>query len=198
MKNPKNIIKVPASIALALLLVMVAGAAKSLSPKEARKSIASIPGLEFDPNLVRIKSIEPGSGGAIVEAQFETAFRLDNKGEWVAAEVRLGNGKWENLELLTTAIRNEKIKRTRDRLQALGAAIDAYYREQNYYPRARDMVELTDLLAPKYMNTVIRDDLWSKYLQYSSDGKSYRIQSLGPDGKPDTSDEITLENGTLR
>ena len=74
MRKFKNIIKVPASITLALLLVMVAGAAKSLSPNEARKAIASIPGLDFDPNLVRIKSIEPGSGGAIVEAQFETAF----------------------------------------------------------------------------------------------------------------------------
>jgi hypothetical protein len=195
---PKKIIKVLASLTLALLLVMVAGAAKSLSPKEAREAIASIPGLEIDPKLVRIKSIDAGSGGAIVEVQFETAFRLEKKKDWVAAEVRLGNGKWEDLELVVTAVRNEKIKRTRDRLQTLATAIDAYYREKSYYPRARDMVELTDLLAPKYINTVIRDDLWLRYLQYSSDGKSYRIQSLGPDGKPDTNDEITLEDGTLR
>jgi hypothetical protein len=196
--SPKKILHFLASLILALFLVMAAGAAKGLSPKEARNAIASIPGLEMDPNLVRVKSIGSGSDGAIVEAQFEIAFRLQNKGNWVAAEMRLADGKWEDLELIATAVRNEKIRRTQQRLETLSAAIDAYGGEFKYYPRARDIIELTDLLAPKYMNTVIRTDFWSKYLQYSSDGKSYRLQSLGPDGKENTGDEIMVESRTSK
>lgn len=173
-----------------------------LSSKEARKTIASIPGFEFDPKLVRIKSIEPpgstGGGGAIVESQFNATFRLEKKGEWRVAEVRLGDGRWEDMELIVTAVRNEKIKRTRDNLQALATAIAAFQRDQGYYPRALNIAELTDQLAPRYINSVIRTDHWFKEFIYSSDGASYRLQSLGPDSKANTGDEITLENGTLK
>src|SRR5437867_1538562 len=116
---------------LALCAAIIAGAATNLGPgpKEARDAIATIPGLEFNPKQVRIKSIDPIRGGAVVEAQIETAFRLDNDGKWKVAEMRLGDGRWENIELIVTAVRNEKIKRTRDELQAFSAAIAAYHRE---------------------------------------------------------------------
>ncbi len=182
--------------------LFIVSAATSLSPKEARQTIANIPGFEFDPNLVRIKSIDPpsdvGRGGAIVEAEFSTAYRLEKReGKWQVMEMRLGDGHWADMQLIITAVRNEKIKRTRERLSALGGAISGYYRDQGYYPRARDIVELLDLLTPRYINKAERDDLWSTYLQYSSDGNSYRLQSLGPDAKPNTGDEITLANGAI-
>jgi hypothetical protein len=179
-------------------MVMVVGAAQSLSPKEARNAIADIPGFELDPKLIRIKNIDPGSGGAIVEAQFNMFFRLEKDKEWEVAELRLSNGKWEDIELVVTAVRNEKIKRTKDRLQALVTAIKTYHQEYSYYPRARDIVELTDILAPKYINTVIRADLWSNQLQYTTDGKTYSLQSPGPDGKPGTDDDIAIENGSYK
>lgn len=188
------------SFVWACTAIVVLGASSSLGTKEARRAIANIPGLEFDPKLVSIKSIEPpnaNGGSAIVEAQFLTAFRLQKRQDWQVAEIRLGNGNWEDAELIITAIRNEKIKRTRERLTSLASAIAAYQREQGYYPRARDIVDLTDQLAPKYINAVLRDDLWATSFQYSSDGKSYRLQSWGPDKKPTTGDEITLQNGQL-
>ena len=188
-----------ASAMLALFLIMAAGAANSLSPKEAREAIATIPGFEFNPKMVRIKDIEPGSGGAIVEAQFDSTFRLDKRdNRWEVVEVRLGDSRWEDMELIVTAVRNEKIKRSRDQLLSFGAAITSYQREYGYYPRARDIVELTDILVPKYMNSVIRSDLWLNNYQYSTNGNGYRLQSLGPDGKANTGDEITLENGEFK
>ena len=188
------------NLILACTAIVVLGAGNNLGTKEARRAIANIPGLEFDPKLVSIKSIEPSnasSGSAIVEAQFLTAFRLQKREAWQVAEIRLGNGHWEDVELIITAIRTEKIKRTRERLTSLAGAIAAYQREQGYYPRARDIVDLTDQLAPKYINSVLREDLWATSFQYSSDGKSYQLQSWGSDKKPATGDEITLENGQI-
>lgn len=181
------------------VVVLALGAnPETLSPKEARKVIANIPGFEFDPDLVRIQSIDPprdvGKGGAVVEALFTAAFRVEHKDKWQVAEMRLGNGQWEDVELITTAVKNEKIKRTKERLEKLSIALESYYQKQGYYPRSRDITELTDQLFPAYINASIRTDLWSTYLLYSSDGKSYQLQSLGPDKKANTGDEIEIKS----
>ena len=176
------------------VVVLALAAPDSLSPKEARKVIANIPGFEFDPDLVRIQSIDPpknvGRGGAVVEAQFMAAFRVEKKDSWQVAEVRLGNGQWEDMELITSAVRNEKIKRTKERLEKMSVALENYYKAKGSYPQVRDIVALTDLLVPDYINPSIRTDLWSNYLLYSSDGKTYQLQSLGPDKKTNSGDEI--------
>jgi hypothetical protein len=183
---------------VSLITLALASPLDSLSPKEARKVISSIPGFEFDPELVRIQSIDPpknvGRGGAVVEALFTTAFRVEKKERWQASEVRLGNGQWEDIELITTAVKNEKIKRTKEKLALLDQAIKDYYQKQGYYPRVRDIVELTDLLVPAYINSSIRTDLWNTYLVYNSDGKTYELKSLGPDKKPSSGDEIESKN----
>ncbi|MEW6730028.1 MAG: hypothetical protein AB1489_01705 [Acidobacteriota bacterium] len=184
------------ALLLTLGVVLAVHAAIGPSSKEAREAIASIPGFEFDAKRVRVKSIENNGSGAVVEAQCELAFRLVKKKNWQVAEMRLSDGRWEEMDLIVTAVRNEKIRRTRVLLQELADAIASYQREQGYYPRARDVVELTDLLVPRYMNRVIRSDLWSNYLEYISDGKTYRLQSLGPDRKA-IGDEILIENGKL-
>ena len=59
------------------------------------------------------------------------------------------------------------------------------------------IVELTDQLVPRYINIFSRVDLWGNYYVYSSDGKNYRLHSLGPDGKESSGDEIILNNGAL-
>lgn len=178
-------------------MVLALAAPESLSPKEARKVIANIPGFEFDPDLVRIQSIDPpknvGRGGAIVEVQFTAAFRVEKKDSWQVAEVRLGNGQWEDMELITSAVRNEKIKRTKERLEKISLALENYYKTKGSYPQVRDIVALTDLLVPDYINPSIRTDLWSNYLLYSSDGKTYQLQSLGPDKKTNSGDEIEVK-----
>lgn len=187
------------------LLILLSGlaifaAGERLGAKDARKTIAQIPGLEFDDKYVRIVKITPpgSGGGAIVEAEIDTAYRLEkDRDHWRVAEVQLANGRWEDVELISTAIRTEKIKRTKERIQQLSIAIKSYFDNQKYYPRADDIVALTDMLVPHYMNKLLRNDYWNNYFRYTSNGQIYRLQSSGPDGKADSGDEITLENGNF-
>lgn len=180
------------------VVVLALAAPESLSPKEARKAIATITGFELDPNLVRIESIDPpknvGRGGAVVQAQITAAFRIEKKDSWQVAELRLGNGQWEDVELITSAVKNEKIKRTQERLNNFSLALEKFRKEKGYYPQTRDIVVLTDLLVPDYINPSVRTDFWSSYLLYSSDGKTYELESLGPDKKASSGDEIKVKS----
>ena len=47
------------------------------------------------------------------------------------------------------------------------------------------------------MNTIIRLDAWSHEFEYKGTSASYRLASMGPDGKPGTGDEIVFENGQM-
>jgi hypothetical protein len=40
-------------------------------------------------------------------------------------------------------------------------------------------------------------DAWSREFDYKGESASYRLASLGPDGKPGTGDDIVFENGRL-
>ena len=51
-------------------------AAGDLSPKEARKLIARMAGIQLPSDAVRVKDISTSGNSAVVTAQVETAFRL--------------------------------------------------------------------------------------------------------------------------
>ena len=85
-------------IVVASLFIGAAGLARELGAREAREKIAQALGLD-KPDNVHIKNISRGMGDdAIVEAQFEAAFRFtaDNQGNWQAVEVRAGDRRWES------------------------------------------------------------------------------------------------------
>jgi len=157
--------------------------------------------LGFDkPDNVHIKNISHGMGGeAIVEAQFDAAFRFtaDKEGKWQAVDVRAGDRKWESIELIQTALRKEKALRTGAELRAIATALEAYRRDKGSYVQAETGSALIDHLAPNYLSSIIRLDAWSRELNYKGSSNSYRLSSLGPDGKADTDDDIVFENGRL-
>src|ERR1700675_2292321 len=80
-------------------------AAGDLSPKEARKLIARMAGIELPSDAVRVKEISTTGNTAVVTAQVETAFRAvkDDKGKWRIAEIRTGDRRWEDLDTLMKA-----------------------------------------------------------------------------------------------
>ena len=190
-----------AFIAIITLLAFLAvvALARELGAREAREKIAAA--LGFDkPDRVHIKSITPGSGNqAIVEAQFDAAFRFntDQQGNWQAVEVRTGDRNWESIELIQTAVRKEKALRTTADLRTIATALEAFRRERGYYVVADSNSALIDNLAPRYLNAIIRLDAWSHEFQYKGSNSGYRLASLGADGKPDSGDEIVFENGQL-
>jgi hypothetical protein len=196
MKSTTRALAVLAAI-FSLLCVIVF--AKELGAREAQEAIAEALSLDKR-ERVRIKSIDAGMGDqAIVEATVDATFRLvgDKDGKWKAVEARTGDRQWESLELISTAVRKEKVLRTTADMRTLATALEAFQRERGFYVAADTGAALIDHLSPRYMGTVLRLDAWSNEFQYRGTATAYRLLSLGPDGSPDTGDEIIIENGQL-
>ncbi|MFY9619824.1 MAG: type II secretion system protein GspG [Pyrinomonadaceae bacterium] len=172
-------------------------AAGDLTPKEARKVIARLAGIELPSDAVRIKSISPMGNSAVVVAQVETAFRLVNdKDKWRVAEIRTGDRRWEDMDLLVRALNAEKTSRVRAELETIATALEAFRRESGSYVEAKTEAALIDFLSPRYLARVIRLDAWHRPYEYEGSRESYVLRSLGPDGKSGTPDDVVLARGS--
>src|SRR5437763_16009640 len=86
-------------IASLILLVAVCGvviattrAAGDLTPKEARRLIARMAGIQLASDAVRIKEVCAMGNSATVVRQVETAFRFDKRGDGKGRGAEIGNG----------------------------------------------------------------------------------------------------------
>lgn len=199
-KLPKLIVS---GACLAALLALGAwGAADRPSVAQVRALLQNLGGGVWAPEQVEIKEITPGfgAGGVIVDAQIETTFRLEKppRGDWRVAEIRLGDGQWESLELFAEAVRREKARRTNLTLQELAAALEAYKNARGQYIVADTAVALLDQLVPQYFAAAQPRDLWGQPWQYRGTATEYRLSSTGPDRKPSTPDDLIVEGGVQR
>jgi len=170
-----------------------ATAASDLAPKEARKLIAKMAGIELPSDDVRVKDVSVTGDSAVVVAQIETAFRFEKKGDkWRVAEIRTGNNKWEDLDLLVAALNSEKTSRATAELDSVATALESFRRDHGAFLESKSEATLIDHLNPTYLRLVIRFDPWHQPYQYEGTRTSYVLRSLGPDGKPDTPDDIVL------
>jgi len=171
-----------------------ATAAGDLSAKEARKVIARMAGIELPSDAVRIKDISSMGSSAVVVAQVETAFRLTkgDGGKWRVAEIRTGDRKWEDVDTLVRALNNEKAARARSEMEAVATALKAFQRERGFYVVSDSMSALMDHLTPAYITTLIRVDPWHQPYEYEGSRTSFVLRSSGPDGKPNTADDVTV------
>jgi hypothetical protein len=108
----------------------------------------------------------------------------------------IGNG--ESLDLVETALRHEKERRTTALLQRLAAGLEAYRREQGQFVTTEDIAVLLDYLAPRYLGDPLRFDWWGTQFVYRGTASSYQLSSAGADRKPGTPDDLVIENGALR
>lgn len=170
-------------------------AAGGLTAKHARELLRKLGGAELKPDQVRIKTVSSGLGGnAVVEAQIETAVRFkQEKGEWKVADIRLGDQHWESVELITEAIRREKIRRTEELLQRLAKALEAHKEDRGGYVVAENFDQMLEQLAPRYLPMPVRFDLWEQPLLYRGTATEYRLRSSGPDLKAETGDDLIVE-----
>src|SRR5438046_147738 len=189
-------------IVLSLISIMVgaalianrARAAGDLSPKEARHLIAHLAGIQLPSDAVRVKEISMFGNSAVVVAQVETAFRFvkgDND-KWRVAEIRTGDRRWEDVDLLVKALNTEKTARARAELESIATALESYRREHGGYLEVKSEAKLIDLLNPRYLARVIRVDPWHQPYEYEGARASFVLRSSGPDGKPNTGDDVTV------
>jgi hypothetical protein len=182
----------------AILVVSGTRAAGDLSPKEARKLIARMAGIELPSDAVRVKEISTSGNSAVVVAQVETAFRLvkgDND-KWRIAEIRTGDRRWEDLDTLIKALNSEKTARARAELESVATALESYRRERGFYLESKSEAALIDNLNPRYLVRIIRVDPWHNPYEYEGERANFVLRSNGPDGKPNTPDDVTVNSGS--
>jgi hypothetical protein len=166
-----------------------------------RQLLQTVAGANLPRQQVEIKSISEGIGGdnAVVEARVETAFRFARtSGDWQVAEIRLGDRQWESVELIETALRREKERRTTGLLRRVADGLEAYRREKGQFVPTDDIAVLLDYLAPRYLGEPLRFDWWGTQFVYRGSANGYQLLSAGADRKPDTKDDLIIENGVLR
>ena len=179
-----------------LCAAFVARAAGDLSAKEARKLIAHVAGIELPSDAVRVKEVSSLGSSAVVVAQVETAFRLvkGDDDKWRVAEIRTGDNKWEDIELLARAVNAEKAERARAELETMATALESFRRERGFYVVADQETALVDQLNPRYLSRVIRVDPWHKPYLYEGTRDRYTLRSAGVDGKENTTDDVAISS----
>lgn len=182
-------------IVLACALVITSTrAAGDLTPKEARRLIARMAGIQLPSDAVRIKEVSAMGNSATVVAQVETAFRFDkgSDGKWRVAEIRTGDRRWEDVDMLVKALNAEKTGRARAELESIATALESFRRERGFYVEAKTEAALIDNLNPRYLSRVIRIDPWHRPYEYEGTRTSFVLRSDGPDEKPNTADDVTI------
>jgi hypothetical protein len=183
-----------------LLLGCIAFSACSgarLSHDEARKKIAEIGRSNLVPAAIEIRRIVSQTDTqAIAEATITLAFQFkrDNpNAEWRIQAVRLGDRDWISLDELLAGINEGRKRATTDSMQKIAEAVEKFRAANGSLPDARDIVGLTDVLSPRYMNELVREDGWGKPILYEVTGPTaFRLTSDGPDGRRGTADDIVI------
>src|ERR1043165_195584 len=173
--------------------------ATQLTTKRARCVVAALLGVALPSDDVRIKEIDPfglsigSESAALVTALVGVGFRLArDKSGWHVAEFKSGTRDWVNVTNLPAAI--DEVKRTAaaEDLSTIAKALGDYHRDRGYFVVSDKESVLIDHLSPHYLARVIRVDPWYRPYQYYGQQDRYSLRSLGPDGKPNTADDVVL------
>ena len=185
---------------LVLSSLFLSGCASDrLSNDEVRRKISEIGRSNLIPEAIEIRRIVSQSGTqALAEADVALAFQFkrDNpNAEWRIDAVRLGDRDWISLDELLAAINDGRRRATIAGLQKVADGIAKYRASNGSPPNARDIVSLTDVLHPLYVNELVREDGWGNPIDFDVTGPTtYRLVSRGPDGRRGTADDIVLDS----
>jgi len=176
-----------------------ASSASELTAKRARCLVARLLGVALPSDDVRIKEISPFGlslgleSTALAVALVRVDFRLarDAK-DWHVSEFKSGSRDWVSVTEVPAAVDQIKRSAASDELSLVAKALADFRRERGYFVVSDKESVLIDHLSPKYLTRVIRVDPWQRPYQYEGQQDRYSLRSLGPDGKPNTSDDIIV------
>jgi Type II secretion system (T2SS), protein G len=170
-----------------------------LTTKRARCLVANLLGVALPSDEVRIREISPfglslgSEAAALVVALVQVDFRLAREARvWRVAEFKSGTRDWVNMTGVPAAVDQIKRSAATDELSTIAKALDSFRRERGYFVVSDKESVLIDHLSPKYLPRVIREDPWHRPYHYEGQQDRYSLRSLGPDGKPNTSDDIIV------
>jgi len=174
-------------------------AALALTVPRARCLVAELLGVTLPSDQVRIKEVslmnlvldtEPS---ALIVSLIRVDFRLARDGKaWRVSEFRSGNRDWFNVGALAVALNDVKrVSATSDLTSIANALVDFRRKRGSFVVSNRESV-LIDHLSPEYLARVIRLDPWHRPYQYDGAQDHFSLRSLGPDGIPNTADDIVV------
>jgi len=178
-----------------LILFLPACGGRKFTTDDARKAITAQPQEILEKEDVDVVYVtQTSKSTAIAETRIKTAFLLrEVDKEWIIQEIRIGNGQWEKIENLATALERVKTEETRVYLERISTSVREYYKDTGTMPEFRDYIALSDILAPKYIDPLIRLDSWRKPLRATTlESNTILVVSAGPDGSFDTKDDISI------
>ncbi len=153
------------------------------------------PPLKLKATELEILETRESGNSLVAEVKVKTALKfVKENGRWELTEVRLADRHWEKISHILALLNEKRTQTTMKSLEDMAEAIRLYQVEQGYVPQATDFRALIDLLAPRFLNSVIRLDAWSNpflYSSYSSSG--YKLSSAGADGAEGSRDDIVFE-----
>jgi hypothetical protein len=169
------------------------------SVKRARCLLGSLLGVEVPSDAIRIQEVDPmpipfaSQPSATVVAWVRVDARLtSDKNGWHVEELRVGDNNWVRLEPLVAAVNEEKQKRARGDLDLIARALEKFRKDRGFYIVSDKQAVAIDYLSPRYLARVIRSDPWHQPYLYLGERDHFTLRSSGPDGKPDTADDISL------
>ena len=170
-----------------------------LTTKHARCLVAALFGVALPSDEVRIREVSPfglpigSESSALVVALVRADFRLARDAKnWHVAQFKSGNRDWINVTDLIAAIDQIKRSEASEDLSTIAKALGNFHRDRGYFVVSDKESVLIDHLSPRYLARVIRVDPWHRPYQYDGQQDRYSLRSLGPDGKPNTPDDIIL------
>jgi hypothetical protein len=174
-----------------------------LSVKRARCLVAELFGVTLPSDAVRIKEVSPlglplaSQPSALIVALIQIDVRLgkDSRG-WHAVAFRSGNRSWLNLDPVLAAIDQVKRNVATDELRTIAQALQVFRHERGFFVVSDKEAVLIDHLSPQYLVRVIRFDPWHNPYQYQGESDHFVLRSAGPDGKPNTSDDIVVSDSS--
>lgn len=173
--------------------------ASELTNRRARCLVAELFGVSLPSDEIRIRDISTfglslgAESSALVETLVEANFRFARGARgWQVAEFRSGTRGWVNVTGVPAAMDQIKRSAAADELATIARALGEFRRERGYFVVSDKESVLIDHLSPKYLNRVIRVDPWHHPYHYEGQQDRYSLRSAGPDGKPNTADDIIV------
>ncbi len=169
------------------------------SVKRARCLLAVLLGVQVPSDAIRIQEVAPFSipvapqPSTLVTAWIRVDVRLSHgKKGWEVGELRSGTGEWVKLEPLIVALNEAKQQQARTELASMAKALEVFRGERGFYVVSEKHSVAIDNLNPRYLAQIIRVDPWHQPYKYDGQRDHFTLRSSGPDGKDNTSDDITL------
>lgn len=181
------------------LFVRRTAGATALTVKRSRCLVAELLAVKLPSDDVRIKEMTAlnlpfgSESSALITALVQVEFRLtkENRG-WRVSEFKSGTREWARIDSLLSALNETKrVAATTDLTTIANALIEFRHDRGSFVISDKESV-LIDHLNPSYLTRVIRVDPWHRPYQYEGAQDRFTLRSVGPDGKPNTSDDIVV------